>query len=65
MINGTGWALLMKIDGAKGTFAYNSSLWTSTASFNTSAVSLGLDNAEFKSPLYSVYPFKDLLLGMK
>ena len=65
MINGVGWALLLKIDGSKSTFPYTSALWTTTTTLNPSAVSLGLDNTEFKSPLYSVFPFTKLLLGMK
>ena len=65
MVGATGWALLMKIDGTTQTFAYTSALWTNTNSFNPSAVGSGLDNTEFKSPLFSTLSFTQILLGMK
>jgi hypothetical protein len=61
-----GYALLLKIDGANPTFYYTSGYWTTRgSSYNTGAFASGLDNLEYQSPLYSVYPFTQLLLGMR
>ena len=65
-MNGLGYALLLKVDGSQPTFNYNSGYWTTQrSSYNTGAVTGGLDNTEYQSSLYSVYPFSSLLLGMR
>ncbi len=58
------WALIFKIDGNRNTFLYHSSLWTNQATFNDAAVFGGLDNQEYKSPLYWQYPFIAVRVGM-
>ena len=61
--DGGGWTLLMKVDGNQGTFAYDSSNWTSTGTINPT--SPGLDMAEAKLASFSTLPFTELRLGMR
>lgn len=66
VVNGSGWALLMKIDGRQPTFNYNSSWWTNTTPINSANIYGGHNMPdEFKSELFVVYPFSLLLLGMR
>ena len=58
-----GWTLLMKIDGAKQTFHYDSPLWTSNSSFNENNVNF--DQNEAKLASFWTLPFKEILVGMK
>ena len=64
MRNGTAWTLLMKIDGSQTRFSFSSSLWTTSSTLNE-PLSLGQDNLEYKSVLYNMMPFTQLLLGMR
>eukprot|EP00118_Oscarella_pearsei_P003202 m.13381 g.13381 ORF g.13381 m.13381 type:complete len:455 (+) comp24755_c0_seq3:79-1443(+) len=57
-----GWTLLMKIDGKRRTFAYDSSYWTSNALFNPTAVNVDRTEAKFPAALYM--PFTQLHLVM-
>jgi len=60
-----GWTLVMKIDGAKDTFRYNSRYWNSTVPFQPSSALKGLDHNEALSPAYWTIPQTKLCLGMK
>ncbi|KAM7452440.1 hypothetical protein ABFA07_000115 [Porites harrisoni] len=62
---GGGWTLVMKIDGSKKTFHYNSSLWSNTTDFNLPGGETGLDTHETKLPTYWNTPFIKICLGMK
>jgi hypothetical protein len=59
------WTLIMKTDGSKQTFTFDSSYWSNQATYNDAAVSGGLDAQEYKSALYWLYPFTQVRLGMK
>ncbi|XP_062516105.1 uncharacterized skeletal organic matrix protein 5-like [Corticium candelabrum] len=60
-----GWTLIMKIDGRKSTFLYNSYLWTSDKdTYNVDAVDLN-DDREVKLASFWALPFTEMLLGMK
>ncbi|XP_067031596.1 uncharacterized skeletal organic matrix protein 5-like isoform X2 [Acropora muricata] len=63
--SGGGWTLVMKIDGRKQTFHYNSVLWSNTESFNLTSGETGFDNYETKLPTYWKTPFDKICLGMK
>jgi hypothetical protein len=66
MINGEGWALIIRADGMKSTFAFSSSLWTTGRTINTGDYINGtIGTTEYKSPLFSVYPYSELRLGMR
>ncbi|XP_067031613.1 uncharacterized protein [Acropora muricata] len=60
-----GWTTVMKIDGSKQTFRYNSTLWSNTESFNPAGGETGFDNQETKLPTYWKTPFDKICLGMK
>ncbi|KAK2558373.1 putative skeletal organic matrix protein 5 [Acropora cervicornis] len=62
---GGGWTLVMKIDGAKNTFSYNSDLWTNKKSLNQSSGKSGFDHDETKMPSFWSMPFTKLCLGMQ
>ncbi|CAH3021993.1 unnamed protein product [Porites evermanni] len=62
---GGGWTLVMKIDGSKGTFHYNSKLWSNKVDFNLPGGKTGLDTHETKLPTYWNTPFNKICLGMK
>ena len=53
----------MKINGAKQTFTYNSSLWSNRQTFNEDSVAMNDVEAKFAS--YWALPFTELRLGMK
>ncbi|XP_074630950.1 putative skeletal organic matrix protein 5 [Acropora palmata] len=63
--SGGGWTLVMKIDGRKQTFHYNSVLWSNNESFNLAGGETGFDNHETKLPTYWKTPFDKICLGMK
>ncbi|XP_078351911.1 putative skeletal organic matrix protein 5 isoform X2 [Oculina patagonica] len=50
--SGGGWTLVMKIDGAKTTFHYNSKLWSNKVDFNLPGGKIGFDTQETKLPTY-------------
>ncbi|XP_078371237.1 putative skeletal organic matrix protein 5 [Oculina patagonica] len=60
-----GWTLVMKIDGTKKTFHYDSYLWNNTITYNLPAGMTGLDLQETKLPTYWNTPFSKICLGMK
>jgi hypothetical protein len=62
-VAGGGWTLLMKIDGAKSTFLYQSSLWESSPTFQPEFPSYDLNEAKLQS--YVSLPFANLLVGMR
>ncbi|XP_044173439.1 uncharacterized protein LOC114973131 [Acropora millepora] len=62
---GGGWTLVMKIDGAKTTFSYNSDLWTNKVPLNQSSGKSGFDHDETKMPSFWSTPFTKLCLGMQ
>ncbi|KXJ24964.1 uncharacterized protein LOC110246788 [Exaiptasia diaphana] len=63
---GGGWTLVMKIDGTKPTFRYNSSFWTSTS--RTLNIKDGKDMSEKETLLptyWGIKIVKQICLGMK
>ncbi|XP_078351627.1 uncharacterized protein LOC144636320 isoform X3 [Oculina patagonica] len=58
------WTLVMKIDGTKGTFSYNSHLWSNMATFNPEGGETVFDTQETKLETYWNTPFTKLCLGM-
>lgn len=62
---GGGWTLVMKIDGAKSTFRYDSKLWSNNIDFNFPGGKTGFDHHETKLPTYWDTPFSKICLGMK
>ncbi|XP_078351114.1 putative skeletal organic matrix protein 5 [Oculina patagonica] len=62
---GGGWTLVMKIDGAKATFRYDSQLWSNKIDFNLPGGKTGFDHHEAKLPTYWNTPFSKICLGMK
>ncbi|XP_073248977.1 uncharacterized skeletal organic matrix protein 5-like [Porites lutea] len=62
---GGGWTLVMKIDGKKNTFHYDSQLWTDKKDHNPSAGKTLLDHQETKLPTYWSTPFTKICLAMK
>lgn len=62
---GGGWTLVMKIDGAKHNFNYDSSAWSSRSSVSPENGDTGLDNLETLLPTYWSTSFTKICLGMK
>ncbi|KAL9951897.1 hypothetical protein ACROYT_G044640 [Oculina patagonica] len=62
---GGGWTLVMKTDGAKKTFHYDSPYWTNKKEYGIPEGETGLDNEETKLPTYWNTPFTKICLGMK
>jgi len=62
---GGGWTLVMKIDGTKPTFHYDSKLWSNKADFNLPGGKTGLDHHETKLPTYWNTRFSKICLGMR
>ncbi|XP_027058714.1 uncharacterized protein LOC113685401 [Pocillopora damicornis] len=62
---GGGWTLVMKTDGTKMTFHYDSQLWSNNESFNAHDGTTGFDTLETKLPTYWSTPFSKICLGMK
>jgi len=63
--SGSGWTLVMKIDGDKMTFHYNSSLWSNTETFNLKGGETGFDSQETRLPTYWNTSFSKICLSMK
>ncbi|XP_032238430.1 uncharacterized protein LOC116618617 [Nematostella vectensis] len=62
----SGWTMLMKIDGTKRTFHYDSAYWSNHKEYNVDAVSDGLNgNSELKLKTYSHTPFTKLCVGLR
>jgi len=62
---GGGWTLVMKIDGTKSTFHYDSELWSNKTDFNIAGGKTGFDDDETKLPTYWNTPFTKICLGMR
>ncbi|XP_073249538.1 uncharacterized skeletal organic matrix protein 5-like [Porites lutea] len=62
---GGGWTLVMKTDGKKNTFHYDSKLWTDKMDHYPSAGKTLLDHQETKLPTYWSTPFTKICLAMK
>ncbi|CAH3140654.1 unnamed protein product [Pocillopora meandrina] len=60
-----GWTPVMKTDGNKITFHYNSSLWISKSDYNLPGGATGFDRQETKLPTFWNTPFEKICLGMK
>lgn len=60
-----GWTLVMKMDGSKNTFHYDSAIWSNMTELNTSAGMTGFDEQESKLPTYWSTNFNKICLGMK
>ncbi|XP_068682489.1 uncharacterized protein [Montipora foliosa] len=59
-----GWTPVMKIDGNKQTFIYDSSFWSNKESYNLPGGQTGFDTQETKLPTYWNTSFNKLCLGM-
>jgi hypothetical protein len=62
-VDGGGWTLALKVDGAKSTFSYDAALWTNVATHNPSAADL--DGTEAKLASFSSVPFTEVRAGFK
>ncbi|XP_027049716.1 uncharacterized protein LOC113677157 [Pocillopora damicornis] len=62
---GGGWTLVMKIDGKKKTFHFDSALWTNKEAYNLTGGETGFDTEETKLPTYWNTPFLKICLGMR
>ncbi|XP_046863743.1 uncharacterized protein LOC124457555 [Xenia sp. Carnegie-2017] len=63
--SGEDWTLVMKIDGKKETFDFNSSFWTNKKSYNIKNGKTGVDNLETKLPTYWSTKINKICVGMK
>ncbi|KAL9980276.1 hypothetical protein ACROYT_G008838 [Oculina patagonica] len=62
---GGGWTLVMKIDGSKNTFHYDSSYWSDKNDYGLPVGATALDTNEVKLPSYWNTPFTKICLGME
>ncbi|KAL9953886.1 hypothetical protein ACROYT_G041359 [Oculina patagonica] len=62
---GGGWTLVMKTDGQRSTFHYNSHFWSDRNAYNLAGGKTGFDSQETKLPTYWNTPFSKICLGMK
>ncbi|XP_015755547.1 PREDICTED: uncharacterized skeletal organic matrix protein 5-like [Acropora digitifera] len=60
-----GWTPVMKIDGSKQTFHYDSNYWSNKVGVNPDGGKVGFDSNESKLPTYWNTPFSRICLGMK
>ncbi|PFX33639.1 uncharacterized skeletal organic matrix protein 5-like isoform X2 [Stylophora pistillata] len=60
-----GWTPVMKIDGNKRTFHYDSAYWSNKNEYNPLAGKTGFDSQETKLPTYWNTSFSKICLGMK
>ncbi|XP_066024844.1 uncharacterized skeletal organic matrix protein 5-like [Pocillopora verrucosa] len=60
-----GWAPVIKIDGNKATFQYDSGYWSDKNEYNIPGGRTGFDSRETKLPTYWKTPFSKICLGMK
>ncbi|XP_068682891.1 uncharacterized protein [Montipora foliosa] len=60
-----GWTPVMKIDGNKQTFLYDSSFWSNKTFYNLPGGQTGFDTKETKLPTYWNTSFNKICLGMK
>ncbi|XP_020619933.1 uncharacterized skeletal organic matrix protein 5-like [Orbicella faveolata] len=59
------WKLVMKIDGSKGTFHYDSSIWNEQQTYNPAGGENVFDTEETKLTTYWNTPFTKICLGMR
>ncbi|XP_078351768.1 uncharacterized protein LOC144636431 [Oculina patagonica] len=59
------WTPVMKIDGNKNTFHYNSGYWSDKNAYNLPGGETGFDTQETKLPTYRNTSFSKICLGMK
>lgn len=59
------WTTVMKIDGNKNTFHFDSAYWSDTNEYNLNGGSTRFDTQETKLPTYWNTPFSQICLGMK
>ncbi|XP_020617313.1 uncharacterized protein LOC110055275 [Orbicella faveolata] len=59
------WTTVMKIDGDKSTFHYNSAYWNDRNEYNLPGGKTGFDSQETKLPTYWNTSFSRICLGMK
>jgi hypothetical protein len=57
------WMLILKMDGTKTTFIFESSYWSNTAAYNEGDVVNGLARNEYKSSLYWLASFSQVRVG--
>ncbi|XP_022800199.1 uncharacterized skeletal organic matrix protein 5-like isoform X1 [Stylophora pistillata] len=62
---GGGWTLVMKINGAKQTFKFDSPFWSNKKEYGLPEGETGLDYRGTKLPTYWNTPFTKICLGMK
>ncbi|CAH3128154.1 unnamed protein product, partial [Pocillopora meandrina] len=60
-----GWTPVMKINGNKSTFHYDSGYWSNKTEYNTAGGETGFDSQETKLPTYWDTSFSKICLGMK
>ncbi|XP_066026287.1 uncharacterized protein [Pocillopora verrucosa] len=60
-----GWTPVMKIDGTKTTFHYDSQYWSNYDEYNLPGGETGFDERETKLPIYWNTSFSKICLGMK
>ncbi|KAL9954454.1 hypothetical protein ACROYT_G041995 [Oculina patagonica] len=60
-----GWTPVMKINGNKKTFHYDSKFWKDRKTYNLEGGKTGFDTQETKLPSYWSTPFSKICLGMK
>ncbi|XP_022793202.1 uncharacterized skeletal organic matrix protein 5-like [Stylophora pistillata] len=60
-----GWTPVMKTDGTKATFHYDSHYWSDENEYNVPGGRSGFDSQETKLPTYWNTPFSKICLGMK
>ncbi|KAL9953969.1 hypothetical protein ACROYT_G041453 [Oculina patagonica] len=60
-----GWTPVIKIDGNKDTFHYNSGYWSNKTEYNIRGGETGFDTQETKLPSYWNTSFSKICLGMK
>lgn len=60
-----GWTPVIKINGNKTTFHYDSDLWSNHETFNVAGGVTGFDSQETKLPTYWKTRFSTICLGMK
>ncbi|CAH3128168.1 unnamed protein product [Pocillopora meandrina] len=60
-----GWTPVMKINGNKSTFHYDSGYWSNKTEYNTAGGETGFDSQETKLPTYWNTSFSKICLGMK
>lgn len=60
-----GWTPVMKIDGSKSTFLYDSGFWSNKTVYNSDGGATGFDQKETMLPSYWRTPFSRICLGMR